>query len=167
MTGDDFVRGGEGDDTLISHGGADTIFGDTGDDVLDGRESAQASNGRGLFEDSLTAGSGDDLIYADDGDRVSAGKGADTIHADLTVGAASGVAWDAARDWAPIQLSDFDPAEDLLIIDLPDHEPLGLQDMRYTGTNGDEITLVLGGYQLATLSGVRFEDLGSTNFALR
>ncbi|WP_027237700.1 calcium-binding protein [Leisingera caerulea] len=131
-TGDDFMRGGAGDDYLIDNEGSDTLHGDTGDDRIittsgiDGEGIVGLSRGladgsvtvlSGLAEfinpdtdldgdaDSVSAGYGDDTVIAGDGDTVSLGEGSDT----LVVGD-----WIASDD-DPVIVTDFDPADDLLI----------------------------------------------------
>lgn len=131
-TGDDFVRGGAGDDYLIDNDGSDTLHGDAGDDRIistsgiDGEGIVGFSRGvadgsitdiSGLSgfvnpdtdldgdADSVSAGYGDDTVIAGDGDTISLGEGRDT----LVVGD-----WVASND-DPVIVTDFDPAEDLLV----------------------------------------------------
>ncbi|MDA5555349.1 calcium-binding protein [Shimia sp. MMG029] len=163
--GDDFVRGGSGADGLTSLGGSDTLFGDTGDDLLNTEDFLTQHNGNGAQADQVSGGFGDDTIRADDGDTVTGGEGQDRISVSLSPG--FGQDPNAAQDWAPVVITDFNPDEDVLEADLPSEAIDAGHTLGFTGRDGEEITLTYGPFKIATLTGVSFSDLTSENFTLR
>jgi Ca2+-binding RTX toxin-like protein len=99
--GDDTLDGGLGDDLVIGGNGADEVFGDAGNDTLWG----SSEGGRDSHVDYLSGGAGDDVLMLGLGDYGHGGTGADQFV--LTeYGAGDGV----------VKITDFDPAEDYLII---------------------------------------------------
>ncbi|WP_165814472.1 calcium-binding protein [Pararhodobacter oceanensis] len=103
-SGDDTLSGGWGNDMLAGGTGADLLMGGAGDDTLLGyTPDADGSDIDGA--DFLNAGAGDDFLVLGSGDIASGGGGADTF---------------VLGSWidpeAPAQISDFDPAEDSLVV---------------------------------------------------
>ncbi|WBU65425.1 calcium-binding protein [Paracoccus aerodenitrificans] len=106
--GNDRVVGAAGNDRVMGNSGSDTLFGGPGQDILkagDGRDSIWAGPGDDRVEggngtDGLHGGYGDDTLDGGAGDDVLKGaKGADRFIVS------------AGHD----RITDFDPAEDLLI----------------------------------------------------
>lgn len=96
LAGDDFIRGGDGNDVLVdsdtiesNHNDNDTLYGGAGSDVLysfGGQDSLygglnedylQAVDSVADRPDLLNGGYGDDALYGDDGDTLTGGEGAD------------------------------------------------------------------------------------------
>ncbi len=79
-TGDDYLEGSEGNDTLYGGDGNDTLTGNWGDDVLYGGDGNDYLAGGG-GNDALYAGAGNDTVYGDgfldggDGDDIVSGTG--------------------------------------------------------------------------------------------
>ncbi|MEM9872085.1 MAG: hypothetical protein AAF822_12585 [Pseudomonadota bacterium] len=165
--GDDFLRGSAGEDILFADEGEDTLFGDSGDDILVGADileseeifdiTAQTNflpvplsdfidlSGEDGEADTLNGGFGDDGIIAGSNDVVSTGDGADVVE---------------IGDWvtpgAPVTITDFDLAEDVIVYDFfgdtPPNVILGELD---DGT----VTLELDGEIVARLEGLDFQDV--------
>ena len=70
----DTIRGGPGDDTISGLRGEDRIYGGTGKDAISG----------GPHDDTVFGGPQDDSVLAQDVsiDRISCGRGADTVITD-------------------------------------------------------------------------------------
>ncbi|MEH8236111.1 S8 family serine peptidase [Gallibacterium anatis] len=67
--GDDFISGNAGDDVIRGHRGKDMLFGDEGNDLIYG----------GTDDDKLFGGKGDDALVGDSGDDyIDGGSGDDT-----------------------------------------------------------------------------------------
>ena len=75
---DDSLIGRGGDDELLGAFGVDTLRGGGGDDTLNGGHDSDGA------PNLLSGGSGDDLIWATHGSRISGGAGFDSILLDLT-----------------------------------------------------------------------------------
>lgn len=108
--GNDSIMGGYGDDILVGGFGQDSLFGGRGDDQLSG-----VAAGRPDLDvdemDFLNGGAGDDTIMMGDGDIVNGGSGADTFMAGH---------W---MDSAAAQVTDFDIAEDEIVVVFDDDMP--------------------------------------------
>ncbi|WP_417600917.1 calcium-binding protein [Pararhodobacter oceanensis] len=105
-TGDDTLSGGWGNDMLAGGTGADLLMGGAGDDTLLGyTPDAEGADIDGA--DFLNAGEGDDFLVLGSGDIASGGGGggADTFVLGCWI-----------DPEAPVQISDFDPAEDSLVV---------------------------------------------------
>ena len=94
--GDDALHGNAGDDRLTGGDGADTLFGGDGNDTLSGLDDEA---------DYLNGGAGDDWLVAGGGDIVTGGDGADTV-----------VLGDWLADAGAVELIDYDPADDQLVV---------------------------------------------------
>lgn len=99
--GDDTLDGGLGDDLVIGGDGADEVFGDAGNDTLWG----SSAGGRDTQVDYLSGGAGDDVLMLGLGDYGHGGTGADQF-----------VLTEYGADDGVVQITDFDPAEDYLVI---------------------------------------------------
>lgn len=172
--GNDFLRGGADDDLILPEAGNDTVYGDTGDDIIDAADvidtdmlkSLIASGGIGDTDvtdladfdratdeaDTVNGGEGADFILFGDNDEVTGGNGADTF----------GTGFWASPD-APATITDFDPAEDVLLYGVKgDAFPFIAFAEEDDGTavlQVDELTVV-------RLPGVDFFDLGPENLFL-
>lgn len=142
--GVDILLGGEGDDLVTGGTGADEVDGGTGNDTLWGTD----ANSTDQDVDFLNGGEGDDLLHLGAGDYGHSGAGADTF---------------ALQDFAPgsplVQITDFDPDEDQLLIlydaALHPDPQLSLQ------TSAGPTILLLDGVPLASLSNGAAVDLGT------
>lgn len=151
--GDDTVQGGTGDDTLAGQAGEDLVDGSTGDDLLSGGDGADELEGGagndtiwGGFEaaddedvDFLNGGLGDDMLHLGAGDYANGGTGADSF---------------VMQDFAPgaplVQITDFDPSEDQLVV-MYDAELHPDPQLSVGNGNGATI-LMLDGVPVASLT---------------
>lgn len=138
QAGDDLVDGGEGDDWLSGGDGADALEGAAGNDTL--------TNSGDDAVDFLNGGHGDDSLHLGAGDYGNGGQGADLF---------------TLQDFAPgtpvVQITDFDPAEDGLVVvyDAALHP-----DPQLTVSSGNGSTfLLLDGVPLASLTNGAALDL--------
>jgi Ca2+-binding RTX toxin-like protein len=89
--GDDGLYAGDGADRLAGGAGADILRGGAGDDILSAGVENGFDNNRDV--DELTAGDGNDMIFAGYGDVVDGGSGFDTVGLSY-VGATAGIEGD-------------------------------------------------------------------------
>lgn len=145
--GDDVLDGGEGDDALLGYlgddrldggDGADVLFGGHGDDRLDG--------GQDLVRDFINGGAGADVLNGRANDNLNGGEGADQF-------------WLAAEaaGAGSINLDDFNPGEDMLVVQYQGTVApvLSLQ------TVPEGLALFADGELLATLNGNPALDLSA------
>ncbi len=124
LEGTDQISGGAGSDVLIGGSGTDQIIGGTGDDFI---ESANLVDETALRESLDGIQRLSDVIFRydmtqspDTGDRVDMGAGDDTVVAGDhdTVTGGDGADEFALGDWvsgeSPVEITDFDTAEDVL-----------------------------------------------------
>ncbi|SDH98052.1 calcium-binding protein [Lutimaribacter saemankumensis] len=124
LEGDDLINGGPGNDVISGGYGSDTINGGGGDDFV---ESAGLLDDPALLQSAGTADDFGDLAFlydfdqpGDTGDVIDLGPGDDTVVAgsDDTVTTGDGSDTIAMGDWhrgdAPVVITDFDPASDLI-----------------------------------------------------
>ena len=187
----DAIRGTSGDDTLTGTAGADVIFGEGGADTLTGgagNDALFSGSGTVFYPDSynhypgdltkvgddgdvLDGGAGDDDLWIGPRTTATGGAGADTFHAFTNV-------YDAGAE--PAEITDFDPAEDQLLIDFPISPASGatpaflFEDaiagltMTYD-SDADQTLLAMDGVAITTLNGdqstasVAFHDNYSTD----
>lgn len=160
--GDDSAMGGTGDDWLVGGAGADTLLGGEGGDIVLGGDGADEVDG-GAGNDTLWGSSGGE----DDGstDFVNGGEGDDALHLGAGDYGNGGAGADnfALQDFAPgstpVQISDFDPAEDRLVVmyDAALHP-----DPQLTLQSGGGVTvLLLDGVPLASLTNGAALDLNA------
>lgn len=129
------LDGGFGNDLLQGGSGSDTVDGGAGDDTIWGQTATEADT----EVDFLNGGAGNDALMLGAGDYGNGGEGADsfTLH-------------DIHADDPPMQITDFNPAEDSLLVlydaSLHPDPQLSLQ----SGSNGT--TLLLDGVPLANLT---------------
>ena len=175
--GNDFLRGSAGEDLIFGDEGEDTLFGDSGDDVLFG---ADIFDSEAIFDivantnflpsdlnvfldinadqgesDTLNGGVGDDIIVAGSFDVVSTGDGADVVE---------------IGDWVipddPVVVTDFNPAEDVIIYDFEGAvaPSIFFAEDEDTGDAVVEIAITdQENQRLVTLLGVDFFDVSSDN----
>jgi Ca2+-binding RTX toxin-like protein len=78
-SGDDMLRGGQGDDIVLGGSGNDTLQGGHGDDTLGGGSGDDLLKG-GKGDDTLLGGSGEDTLKGGQGDDIlDGGEGSDVI----------------------------------------------------------------------------------------
>lgn len=140
--GDDYLNGGPGNDSLLGGPGDDALIGGAGEDVLHGGDGNDLIDGvtgeEAPAADYLNGGAGDDHLIGGPGDMMSGGTGADLF--EIRGG--------------PVIITDFDPAEDGLIVTYPDSLP-------ELSTVADDTGLVLlaDGEPVASLWGLDRLDL--------
>lgn len=100
--GDDFIKGGAGDDIIIDRFGANRLSGSLGRDIID------AVDADGVTPDTVLGGFGADQLWVDQGDSVLSGEGQDQITVDVTAGLVDG--------YQVVTLEDFDPSQDIISI---------------------------------------------------
>ncbi len=146
--GADTVTGAMQEDTLAGGEGSDTITGGEGDDALFGgfvRETRPDD----MDADILDGGAGDDTLFLGAGDIGTGADGADIF---ATVQDAVGT----------ITITDFDPAEDALVIETADADSITITHQA-VGTAG--LTLTLSTELIITLEGLDTElDTMDVNF---
>lgn len=171
--GDDSARGDQGDDSVIGGTGDDSLAGQSGDDLVDGGTGRDALFG-GDGADELEGGAGNDTLWGDgDGDGgpdaepdfLNGGRGGDALHLGAGDYGNGGQGADAftLQDFAPgkpvVQITDFDPAEDQLVViyDAALHP-----DPQLTlGLGGGATLLMLDGVPLASLTNGAALDLAT------
>lgn len=161
---------GQGDDWFFGEDGASSVLGGAGDDTLIGTRSDEVflPSATDLLDfytnndaDTLDGGAGNDSIAASHGDLVTSGTGADFIDVYL----------DADSDLSGVEITDFDPTQDRLVIThdffgrdgaLPDRDPVPFTgEVSVTETpEGDTIIAGRDGQVLATLRGVTGLSIG-------
>ncbi|WP_152612611.1 hypothetical protein [Leisingera sp. ANG-M7] len=120
-SGSDTLDGTAGDDVIFGEGGVDTLTGGEGDDTLySGSGSVHYEGSYNHYPGDLTrvgddgdvldGGSGDDRLWIGPGTTATGGAGADTFQAFANV-------YEAGTPAA--EITDFDPSEDQLRIDIP------------------------------------------------
>ena len=115
--GRDNLLGGLGNDTLIGGAGSDTLNGGANNDVLDG---TTGETGTGAQDDTLSGGDGQDRLILRPGDTGHGGAGADVFVVDL------GVLGETA-----VQVSDFNPASEIIEIEWSGSTPPGCAGGRF------------------------------------
>ena len=145
-TGNDSLDGGYGRDLLAGGGGADVVDGGEGSDTLWGQWPDEADQDA----DFLNGGGGDDLLMLGAGDYGHGGAGADVFGL-----------LDIGPNDPPIQITDFNPEEDALVVlyDAAQHPDPQLSVE--TDANGGATRLMLDGITLANLTNVSGIDLGA------
>lgn len=144
QAGNDLVDGGSGHDVLTGGTGADDLEGGAGNDTLFGGLAAEGDTA----VDFLNGGYGDDELYLAAGDFGNGGQGADSF---------------MLQDFAPgqpvVQITDFDPAEDQLVVmyDATLHPTPELT----VGSGGGATILMLDGVPLASLTNGAALDLAA------
>jgi len=160
--GADHLMGNAGHDVLIGGNGPDQIIGGAGNDFV---ESANVVDESQLESSAASAVSLSDVIVAydlpsssDEGDNIDLGDGDDTVVAgdnDIITGG-SGADEFALGDWvrggSPVEITDFDMAEDIISIALSDGAPspdIEVEDDPVTGVK----TIYADGQAIAVLPG--------------
>ncbi|WP_374446238.1 Ig-like domain-containing protein [Stella sp.] len=166
--GSDELHGGEGGDTVFGGQGSDRLYGDNGDDWLAGNRGSDVLEGAagrdtlrgGQGEDQLSGGADDDLLAGDRGnDTMAGGAGSDRFL--------------FAAESGSDRVSDFDPAADLLLIDLDAGGILNgiaiasAADLLARATDtADGVYVDLGGGHGFLLAGVTRSSLSADDFLL-
>lgn len=169
--GDDSAAGGAGADSVTGGAGHDSLAGGAGDDLVDGSDGNDLLTG-GNGADELEGGAGDDSLSGGDGlaedgdiDFLNGGLGADKLslgagdYGNGGQGADSFVLQDFAPGSPVVQITDFDPAEDSLVVlyDAALHP-----DPQLTlGIGGGATILMLDGVAVASLTNGASIDLSA------
>ena len=142
--GDDFIRGGAGQDVIIDSQGSNELFGDLGRDVLIAVDAADEDT-----PDTLHGGYGADLLVGDNGDEMTGGKGADSFV----------VAASAEDNGLPAMLLDFDLREDLFsIVLLEETEEPPVVAFAHDA-QADQIVATVNGEKVAVLHDIEAADV--------
>lgn len=156
--GSDLMSGGDDADMLIDDEGSDTLMGDGGDDLLLGVGLLDVDDLQGMFDnppvtinqlantiagsfhtgltdndddtDTLSGGAGDDTLFGGNNDLLIGGAGSDLF-----------VGGEYVRDDAPVIISDYNAAEDVLVYGTEDGEA-GNLTLTYEGAPGQEDAIV-------------------------
>ena len=154
--GNDFVRGGAGDDIILDVRGSNELFGDLGNDVLLaadglGDETFSEPNEFGTT-DTLSGGLGDDTLAGDDGDEMTGGEGEDEFVAITDV---------SRPQQSAVEITDFDPAEDVLTILLTEPAVEGSEIEFVFDADADAVNAIYEGRTVAVLRGLDDSALAS------
>ncbi len=170
--GNDFLRGGSDADLILDGTGNDTLIGDLGDDLIvatsaldptatiealrdwiandDPDEAIQLDFDLSADTDDdadvIIGGFGDDDVYAGSGDTVSLGAGEDAL---------------VLGDWIepgdePVVLTDYNPAEDLLVYNYDGSGPapeITVEDVPAESGGEDDVLLRANGSVFARIEG--------------
>lgn len=152
--GFDSLLGGDGDDELTGGHGRDLLSGGAGLDMLEGGEGSDTIWGQMPGEeddaaDFLNGGTGDDLLMLGAGDFGNGGDGADVFGL-----------LDIAEGDPPMQITDFDPAADSLVV-LYDPSTHPDPQLSVESDESGVTRLLLDGVALASLTNGVNLDLGS------
>ena len=150
MAGTDSLDGGDGNDTLDGGVGQDTLAGGLGNDTLRS----------GGTTDFLNGGFGNDLLVLEQGYRgvATGGAGADVFQ---LLGSYPGAFDFASTQSAPLRITDFNVAEDLLRTDFVDGMVNGIPVV-WRGQANAAFTAALG--QSLALAGPDLPDAGHFGF---
>lgn len=148
--GDDFIRGGAGNDIIFDALGSNTVYGDEGADQI-----ATVDFDDIGATDTVFGGYGADTILVDDGDTVSGGANADEII----------VLRFEAEDDDVVTVTDFTPEEDSLDLIWTGTALSGTPEIGYNDEN-DGVMLSYNGVDLAFLADMTGDQLASANITL-
>lgn len=169
-TGNNTLNGGNGSDLLVNAGtGDNTLNGGNGADILINYGSGAALNG-GNGNDILIGGSGEDTLTGGNGnDILTGGEGADTFKFSAEYSLSTTVTYKTINlgftkikmpqisyslGWETSgsdTLTDFNPDEDIIQIDITDTLGTASTDLSFNSTTSE---LSLDGNVIATLEGV-------------
>lgn len=143
--GDDALHGGHGNDILTGGDGQDTLFGGFGDDLVLGLEGGIASPQDPMDQsvDFLNGGDGQDTLLGGSGDIITGGSGGDSM-----------ITGDWVVDGSPVEIMDFEPGVDQLLIvwNAPEgSEPL--VEIHKDPDNPDVTRISVDGQDVAVLHG--------------
>lgn len=145
--GADRLRGGTGQDELQGGLGHDRVIGGMGSDAVDGNEGNDSLWGGRLDTDDheadfLNGGAGEDVLHLGAGDYGNGGEGADRFEL-----------CDIALGDPVVQITDFDPEEDSLVL-LYDAETHADPEISVVTEEGSaDATVVLDGVPVARVLG--------------
>ncbi|MEY1557460.1 calcium-binding protein [Yoonia sp. R2331] len=139
VAGNDFIRGGDGEDWIVDFLGSNTIYGDLGADIVDGVD----GNGEAESPDALYGGFGKDIIAGDNGDLMSGGADMDAFFVVLNAGPVE-----------PAVITDYEKGEGLFVT-----VPLAFQNQdAELVQSGGGLDLLLGGEVILRVEGVSDPD---------
>ncbi len=151
--GFDTLAGGAGDDTINGYWGTDTVYGGDGNDVIIGVDHDDFQSD---LSDEIDAGAGDDIISFADGSTVTGGAGADSF-----------TAYESLSNELVSEITDFDPSEDSLYIDLGVANGVGSEFTLVEREDGQGSDLFLGDELIISLSGDAPLTLDDINITVR
>lgn len=159
--GDDLVRGGADDDLIVDVRGSNELFGDLGNDALlavDGiGNETIIEPGEFGTTDTLFGGFGDDTLAGDDGDEMTGGEGEDEFIAFTDV---------SRPQQAAVEITDFDPAEDVLTVFLTEEPDPGTEVTFEVDNVENAINALIEGRTVAVLRGLDASALPSLSAAI-
>ena len=173
--GNDTIMGGAGNDRIYGGAGADTISGGAGADMIDGgvgNDTIKLANGHFAAGESLTGGSGTDTIVLTNATTVDFSTGTLSGLDALTGSAGSDTVTMTVKQWAGFDAIDLGAGAGVLNIKVAGTKDISEDDIpktisqvstgNLTGSGGDD-TLTLTGAQLnAILIGASSKiDLGA------
>lgn len=126
MRGDDYISLSFQADRFFTGDGNDILYGRNGNDRLEGGKGNDTIKGN-QDNDKLQGGAGDDDLYGGSGrDRLTGGAGADDFRWEVDYGD-TGLSLDGPRD----TITDFNPDEDRIILELSDVGVTGRESVRF------------------------------------
>lgn len=150
--GNDFVRGGAGDDAIVDLHGSNTIFGDGGDDLI----ATFGSGNTPDAPDTVDGGSGADVIFADDGDLLTGGSGEDVF----------AVVDPANFDTDAVIITDFNTDEDTLVAFVPEAGQSTEEiELRYDAS-ANALRAFWRGDEVAVLNGLSSADAANVDVSV-
>lgn len=162
--GDDRLSGGAGDDLLDGGAGNDTLYGDEGQDILRGGEGDDHLISRGDGASLLDGGEGNDKLFATgEGSVLDGGEGDDWLSGRnglVMTGGAGADTFDvhfADPGMGPVEITDFNPAEDVLEFtdawSVRGQGPISTQVEVVDWANGEGADVYLSGILMAKVTG--------------
>ncbi|MEP5728931.1 MAG: calcium-binding protein [Sulfitobacter sp.] len=151
--GDDFIRGGAGNDVIVDSAGFNSIRGDIGHDLIlsidglnaDGSIAADTPN----TPDTVHAGFGNDTLVGDAGDELTGGFGEDTFV----------IAVPSTAPGAPAVVTDFDLRDDLLSVVFLEEIPADPTISFEHDAEADLLRAMIDGQEVATIRGLDASDV--------
>ena len=150
--GNDFVRGGAGDDGVIDLSGKDTIYGDSGDDILATFGTGQTPDA----PDTIDGGAGDDALFGDNADVMTGGTGTDVFS----------IIKPANSPSEEVIITDFSTTDDTLGLFVPDgNSDTETVDLRYDPSE-NLVRAFWRGDEVAVLNGLTSADIPNVQVAV-
>ncbi|MGC1506010.1 MAG: hypothetical protein WA782_17960 [Sulfitobacter sp.] len=151
--GDDFIRGGDGDDLLVDTQGRNDIHGDLGRDTIIGIDGLNPDGSISSTEagttDTIHAGYGNDTLVGDNGDIMTGGPGEDNFV----------VATASDAPGAPAVITDFDFRDDLFSLVFLDGAPADPTVRFEFDAQTNVLRAFVEDQEVATLSGLTPTDI--------
>jgi Ca2+-binding RTX toxin-like protein len=139
--GDDWIRGGLGNDVIVDGYGMDRLAGNQGDDLIISVDQDGGS------PDVVLGGFGADQMIVDEGDEVETGRGVDRVIVDVQAGVEAGYDVVTITDFNfgvdRVELFEADPSAEVTVADLADNTGAVIS------VGGVPVVVVLGGQGLS------------------